>query len=173
MIDLYIGGACPLRAMTYALSRALICPLAPLTAPLPQGGLGVVTACGRLEDAIAFTSRTAARTDRPWLLAHFEHAFTSTCSGIMLMLPVPTGVEIMMVHPFLQKKGAPMILISACAKRAFAFDAQGEISEVSPPKRSKASAGADRGWAELKRRMQASAAGHPFWPHESYEIRVA
>jgi hypothetical protein len=173
MIDLYIGGACPYRAMTFALTRALICPSGPLDGPVPKGGLGVITACGSMENTVKALTIMAAETGRPWLLGRFADRFTSICSGITLLRPVPKGVETMMVHPFIEQEGAPMILISACAGRAFAFDADGEITEVPPPRRSKASAGADRGWAELKRRMRASAEGCSFWPHEAHEIRVA
>jgi len=173
MIDLYIGGACPGRALTYALPRALICPSAPLDAPLPAGGLGVVASCGSMEDTVTTVSRAAAQTGRPWLAGQFSNRFTSICSGILLARPVPAGVEIMMVHPFVQKKNASMILISACATRAFAFDGDGQIMDLPPPKRSKASAGADRGWTELKRLMKASVQGQSFWPRESWEIHVA
>lgn len=173
MIDLYIGGACPFRALAFALPRALICPSGPLDGPVPDGGLGVVATCGSMEDTVEVISSIAAWTGQPWLAGRFEDRFTSICSGIVLVRPVPTGVEVMMVHPFLQKEGAAMILISACAGRAFAFDAQGQIREVPPPKRDKASAGADRGWGELRRRMKASTLGHSVWPHRSGELRFA
>jgi hypothetical protein len=171
MIDLYIGGACPYRALTFALPRALICPSGPLDGPVPKGGLGVVTACGSMKHTVKALTIMAAETGQPWLIGQFADRFTSICSGITLLRPVPKGVETMMVHPFIEKEGAPMILISSCAGRAFAFDAQGQIRDVSPPKRDKASAGADRGWGELRRRMKGSALGNSVWPHGVAELR--
>jgi len=171
MIDLYIGGACPYRAMAFALPRALICPSGPLDGPVPTDGLGVVTACGSMKDTVKALTILPAKTGQPWLVGRFADRFTSICSGITLLRPVPKGVENMMVHPFIEQEGAPMILISACAGRAFAFDAQGQIRDVSPPKRDNASAGADRGWGELRRRMKASTLGHSVWPHRSGELR--
>jgi hypothetical protein len=126
-----------------------------------------------MEDTLAAVSNLAARTGRPWLAGMFGDEYTNICSGILLVHSVSAGLEIMMVQPFVENDGAPMILISACAGRAFAFDEDGQIMEVKPPKRSKASAGADRGWAELKRLMKASAMGCSFWPRESCELRFA
>lgn len=173
MIDLNIGGACPRRAITYALPRALMCPSSPLDAPLPVPGFGVVAANGNLHEGVVICSNIAARTQRTWLMAGFADDYTSICSDIVMLRPTSAGVEITAVHPFIEKDGAAMILLSACATRAFAFDERGQISDVPPPPRSRASLGADRGWGELKRRMRASAVGHEFWPHESWEIRVA
>ena len=172
MIDLYIGGACPRRSLTYALPRALICPSAPLDAPLPGTGLSVTAAFGSAPDVVQLVAEVAAQSCRPWLAALFED-HSSTCNGILLVRPVAKQVHVVMVHPFIASKGAPMILVSACARWAFAVDEDGEISDVPPPKRAKASAGADRGWAELKRLMKASTQGHSFWPRKSWELQVA
>jgi len=173
MIDLNIGGACPRRALTYALARALICPSGPLDAPLPKGGLGLVAVNGNLQDGIAMVADIAAKAGRTWLMANFADDHTNICSGIVQLRPTVLGVEVTTVHPFLLEDGAPMTLISSCAKRAFAFDAQGQITDVPPPVPLHASRGADRGWGELRRRMKASAKGANFWPWESWEIRVA
>ncbi|PKP90907.1 MAG: hypothetical protein CVT75_10385 [Alphaproteobacteria bacterium HGW-Alphaproteobacteria-14] len=118
-------------------------------------------------------SRIAAKTGRTWLMAGFANDYTSICRDIVLLRPTLMGVEITTVHPFIERDGAAMILLSACATRAFAFNARGQIADVPPPPRSSVSRGADRGWGELKRRMRASAVGHEFWPLESWEIRVA
>ncbi len=118
-------------------------------------------------------SRIAAQTGRTWLMAGFADDYTSICSDIVLMRPTAVGVEITTVHPFIEKDGAAMILLSACTTRAFAFDERGQVSDLPPPPRSSVSRGADRGWDALKRKMRASAVGHEFWPHESWEIRVA
>ena len=173
MIDLNIGGACPRRAITYAMPRALVCPSGPLDAPLPVPGFGVVAVNGNLHEGVTMFSGIAAKTGRTWLMAGFADDYTSICRDIVLLRPTLMGVEITTVHPFIEKDGAAMILLSACATRAFAFDERGQISDVPTPSRSRASRGADRGWGELKRRMRASAVGHEFWPHESWEIRVA
>jgi len=173
MIDLYIGGACPRRSLTYALPRALVCPSAPLDASLPNSGLGVIASNGSMKDSIPVISKVVAKTGRTWLVANFEDEYTNICNGIMHMRPTPAGVDIVMVHPFLSDNAAPMTLVSSCAGRAFGFDAHGQEIDLPPPERSKASAGADRGWGELKRRMEASAKGYGFWPWESWELCVA
>jgi hypothetical protein len=173
MIDLNIGGACPRRALTYAFPRALLFPSGPLDAPLPSLGLSVMAVNGSLQECIAMFSGIAAKTGRTWLVANFADDFTDECRGIVQLRPTETGIDVTMVHPFLPKGGAAMILLSACVTRAFAFNARGEIVDVPPPPRSKVSRGIDRGWAELKRRMMASAKGNDLWPHDSWEIRVA
>jgi hypothetical protein len=173
MIDLNIGGACPRRAISYALPRALVCPSGPPDAQLPVPGFGVVAVNGNLHEGVVMFSRIAAQTGRTWLMAGFANDHTSICRDIVLMRPALMGVEITTVHPFIEKDGAAMILLSACATRAFAFDEYGQISDVPPPPRASVSRGADQGWRELKRRMKASAMGDDFWPHESWEIRVA
>lgn len=173
MIDLNIGGACLRRAITYALPRALVCPSGPLDAPLPVPGVGVVAVNGDLHEGVTMFGRIAARTGRTWLMAAFGDDYTSICRDIVLMRPTLIGVEITTVHPFIEKDGAAMILLSACATRAFAFDERGQIADVPAPPRSSVSRDAVRGWGELMRRMKASAMGDDFWPHESWEIRVA
>jgi hypothetical protein len=173
MIDLNIGGACPRRPLIHALPRALMFPSGPLDVPLPDPGLSVIAVNGNLQEAIGMFSGIAAKTGRTWLVVNFADDFTNKCRGIVQLHPAAAGVDVIMVHPFLPKRGASMVLVSACVTRAFAFNARGEIVDVPPPPRSKVSRGIDRGWAELKRRMMASAKGNDLWPHESWEIRVA
>ncbi|NCP14628.1 MAG: hypothetical protein GW858_10770 [Sphingomonadales bacterium] len=172
MIDLTDVGACPRRPLTYALSRAMKYPNAPVDVPLGDCDLGVVATGGSMSEAIEMLGNAALRSGRSWLMANFQDDVTTECRGLVLLRPVEQGILIGMVEPCLLRPGAPILLVSTDRTRCFEMTAAGRLVDRQVPRPARVKEGIERAWAELVRRMRLLTAANGQFRYESWEIHL-
>jgi len=172
MIDLTDVGACPRRPLTYALSRAMKHPNAPIDVPLGECNVGVVASNGSMAEGIEVLGDVALRSGLNWLMASFTDEVTTECSGLVLLRPVDQGILIGTVEPCLLQTGAPMILVSTDRTRAFEMTAAGQLVDRAVPRPAQVTEGTARAWTELIRRMRLLTTNSGHFRHESWEVHL-
>ena len=155
MRNLNLGGACPRRQITHAVTRAMLHPNAPVDVALGDCDLAVFAFNGTYAECLEVLSSVAIDKRRPWLAATFADHVSPQLRGLLLMRPCFGQLHVCLVEPCLTEVGKPMLLVSADRSQAFELDADGRFVERSVPSPAKLEKGIERAWTELTRRMLA------------------
>jgi hypothetical protein len=172
MINFNLGGACPRRPLTHAISRAMLHPIGPADASIKDFELGVVASNGTMREGVETMFDIALRSNRPWLLANFPDDVTSQCDSLVLIKPVEDGLLIGMFEPCIVRPGAPMILVATDRSCAFKAGDAGKLIECAMPRPTRLAAGLERARTELIRRMRAVITDTGVFRHESWELHI-